>query len=187
VTLRERSGAARGRKAPGARPAGGARRPSLEVEFFRFVNRWVEPQIRAGLGSPRLVPGGLIVLETTGRKSGRRARIPLVATRLQGYVLVGTFRGKRSQWAKNLAAHPEVRFWMGGRARPATAFLLTSSRRPRPLPKLPPLLRAVMALLVPYTRAGWIFAILAPRRRRRQTPGGRALARGRRGQSSGSG
>ena len=151
---------------PASRSERGER--SLEVEFFRFVNRWVEPQIRAGLGSPRLAPGGLIVLETKGRKSGRRARIPLVATRLQGYLLVGTFRGRRSQWAKNLAANPEVRFWLGGKPRPATAWVISASRRPQPLPKLPPLLRAVVALLVPYTRVGWTFAVLAPRRRRQE-------------------
>ena len=48
-----------------------AARRGVEVEFFRFLNRWLEPQIRAGLGSPRLAPGGLIVLETLGRKTGR--------------------------------------------------------------------------------------------------------------------
>jgi deazaflavin-dependent oxidoreductase (nitroreductase family) len=144
-------------------------RRGVEVEFFRFLNRWLEPQIRAGLGSPRLAPGGLIVLETRGRKTGRRARVPLVATRIQGFVLVGTFRGGRSQWPKNLAAHPEVRFWMGGKPRPALATVIASSRRPRPLPKLPPLLRLVVAFLVPYTHAGWTFAVLAPRRARKST------------------
>jgi deazaflavin-dependent oxidoreductase (nitroreductase family) len=137
----------------------------IEVEFFRFLNRWLEPQIRAGRGAPRLVPGGLIVLETRGRKSGRRARVPLVAMRIQGFLLVGTVRGGRSQWPKNVAANPEVRFWMGGRVRPAHATVIAASRRPRPLPKLPPLLRFVVAFLVPYTRAGWVFAVLAPARR----------------------
>jgi deazaflavin-dependent oxidoreductase (nitroreductase family) len=139
-------------------------RRSIEVEFFRFLNRWLEPQIRAGLGSPRLVPGGLIVLETHGRKTGRRARTPLVATRLERHVLVATFRASRSQWAKNLAANPETRFWMNGKPRPTTAYVLSASRRPRPLPKLPPLLRLLVVLLTPYTHAGWAFAILAPRR-----------------------
>jgi len=157
-----------------------ATRRGIELEFFRFLNRWLEPQIRAGLGSPRLVPGGLIVLETRGRKTGRLARVPLVATRIQGYVLVGTFRGARSQWTRNLAAHPETRFWMGGRPRSTVATLLTASRRPRPLPKLPALLRLVVAFLVPYTRAGWTFAVLAPGARRRRTNGARAVRRGRR-------
>jgi deazaflavin-dependent oxidoreductase (nitroreductase family) len=136
----------------------------IEVEFFRFLNRWLEPHIRAGRGAPRLVPGGLIVLETRGRNSGRRARVPLVAMRIQGFLLVGTVRGGRSQWPKNLAASPEVRFWMGGRVRPAHATVIAASRRPRPLPKLPPLLRFVVAFLVPYTRAGWVFAVLEPAR-----------------------
>jgi deazaflavin-dependent oxidoreductase (nitroreductase family) len=156
-------------------------RRGVEVEFFRFLNRWVEPQIRAGLGSPRIAPGGLIVLETRGRKTGRRARVPLVATRIQGFVLVGTFRGARSQWPKNLAANPEVRFWIGGKPRAALATVLTASRRPRPLPKLPGLLRVVVSFLVPYTRAGWTFAILAPRRARsRKQDGARAEQRERR-------
>ena len=137
---------------------------SVEVEFFRFLNRWLEPQIRGGLGSPRLVPGGLIVLETRGRRTGKRARTPLVATRLEGHVVVATFRGGRSQWAKNLAANPETRFWMNGKPRPATAYVLSASPRPRPLPKLPPLLRLLVVLLTPYTHAGWAFAILAPHR-----------------------
>jgi deazaflavin-dependent oxidoreductase (nitroreductase family) len=155
-------------------------RRRVEVEFFRFLNRWLEPQIRAGLGSPRLAPGGLIVLETRGRKTGRKVRVPLVATRIQGFVLIGTFRGGRSQWPRNLAADPAVRFWMGGRPRPALATLITGSRGPRPLPKLPGLLRLVIAFLVPYTRAGWVFAVLAPQRVRKAKNGARAERRGRR-------
>ena len=50
------------------------KRDSIEREFFRTLNRVVEPLVRAGVGSPRIVPGGLIVLETAGRKSGRRVR-----------------------------------------------------------------------------------------------------------------
>ena len=58
-----------------------------EVEFFRMLNRVVEPMVRAGFGSPRIVPTGLIVLETEGRKTGRRVRTPLAATRIQGHVI----------------------------------------------------------------------------------------------------
>jgi len=157
---------------------------TIEVEFFRFLNRWLEPQIRGGLGSPRLAPGGLIVLETRGRKTGRRTRVPLVATRIQGHVLIATYRAARSQWAKNLAASPETRFWMGGKLRAADAYILGANRRPGPLPKLPSLLRLVVVFLTPYTHAGWSFAILAPRRAARATPrkkkGARAKRRGRR-------
>ena len=93
------------------------KRDSIERDFFRTLNRVVEPLVRAGVGSPRVVPGGLIVLETRGRKSGRLSRTPLAATRFGGYVLVATVRGNRSQWVLNLAAEPRARYWVGGQAR----------------------------------------------------------------------
>ena len=77
---------------------------SLEVEFFRMLNRVVEPVIRAGVGSPRIVPSGFIVLETVGRKTGTLRRSPLAATRLGRIVVVATFRGARMQWVRYLAA-----------------------------------------------------------------------------------
>lgn len=135
---------------------------SVEIEFFRMLNRFVEPRIRAGCASARLVPGGLVVLEVTGRKSGRRSRVPLAAARFQGHVLVSTFRGKRSQWVRNLAANPEVRFWLRGRAQEARAFVISPGRPFRRPRHLPPLLRWATSFLVPYTYAGWAFAVLTP-------------------------
>jgi len=135
---------------------------SIEREFFRTLNRVVEPLIRAGLGSPRIVPGGLIVLETRGRVSGRLVRTPLAATRLGGYVLVATVRGKRSQWVLNLVADPKVRFWVGGQARDARAFVIHEGKRFRVPRSLPRPVRLVAEILAPYRKAGWAFAILSP-------------------------
>lgn len=134
---------------------------SVETEFFRMLNRLVEPRIRAGCASPRLVPGGLVVLEVTGRQSGRRSRVPVVATRIQDHLVVGTFRGARSQWVRNLAANPNARVWLRGRARPAIATVISATHRPS-AGRLPVLLRWVVASLVPYTYAGWAFAVLTP-------------------------
>ena len=135
---------------------------SIEVEFFRMLNRVAEPMVRAGFGSPRIVPGGLLVLEHTGRKSGRRIRTPLAATRIQGHVIVGTFRGGRSQWVRNLAEDPKVRVWIGGRSRDLRAFVMHSEKRFREPKSLPTALRWLVRFLVPYTRAGWAFAVLRP-------------------------
>jgi deazaflavin-dependent oxidoreductase (nitroreductase family) len=146
----------------------------VDARFFRMLNQIVEPRVRAGWGSPGLGPGGLIVLETRGRRTGRRSRIPLVATRLHGHVLVSTVRGRRSEWIKNLAAEPEVRYWSGGRARSARAVVLAPGRRAPGARALPPVLRWLVAGLVPYTHAGWAFAVLAPSRggaRGRARPG----------------
>ncbi len=127
-----------------------------------MLNRVVEPGIRAGWGSPRIVPGGLIVLESIGRKSGRRARTPLAATRICGHVLVGTFRGERSQWVRNLAAKPTAEYWLAGRRRTASVFVLHAGKRLRVPKALPAPMRAVVRALAPYTRAGWAFAVLSP-------------------------
>ena len=134
----------------------------LEIEFFRMLNRVVEPRIRAGLGSPCLTPGGFIVLEPRGRRTGRLSRTPLAATRIQDHLVVGTFRADRSQWVKNLSAHPETRFWLGGRARPTEAFVISADAHRRVPRSLPIALRWVVSFLRPYTRAGWAFAVLAP-------------------------
>ena len=142
---------------------------SIEAQFFRMINRLVEPRIRAGWGSPRLVPGGLIVLETTGRRSGRRSRLPLAALRIDGHVIVSTFRGNRSQWVKNAAANPEVRYWLRGRPRQARALVIASPRAARGLSKLPAAVRFLVGWLIPYTYAGWAFAVLAPATERRNS------------------
>jgi deazaflavin-dependent oxidoreductase (nitroreductase family) len=136
---------------------------SLEVEFFRMLNRVVEPAIRAGVGSPRIVPSGFIVLETIGRKSGRARRSPLAATRFGPYVIVATFRGSRSQWVLNLAAHPQTRYWLGGKPRDARAFVMHEGKRFRVPKSLPSGMQRVVRFLAPYTKAGWAFGILSPR------------------------
>ena len=136
---------------------------SLEVEFFRMLNRVVEPMVRAGVGSPRIVPTGFIVLETVGRKTGKLRRSPLAATRFGRYLVVATFRGGRSQWVFNLAAHPRTRYWLGGKARDARAFVMYDGKRFRVPKSLPSGMQKVVRFLAPYTKAGWAFAVLSPR------------------------
>ena len=137
-------------------------KPSIEVEFFRMLNRVAEPMIRAGVGSPRFVPTGFVVLETVGRKSGARRRNPLAATRIGSHVVVGTFRGSQSQWVLNLAAQPSTRYWLAGKPRETRAFVMHSGKRFRVPKSLPSHMRAVVRFLAPYTRAGWAFAVLSP-------------------------
>lgn len=147
---------------------------NLEMEFFRALNRVVEPLVRKGLGSPRLVPTGLVLLETLGRISGSWRGTPLVATRLGPYVLVSTFRGARSQWVKNLQAEPAARLWLGGKRREVRSLVIHAGQSPRVPKAWPESLRTLVKLLVPFTRTGWSFAVLAPGT---ESPGKRAPAR----------
>ena len=134
----------------------------VEREFFRMLNRVVEPAVRYGVGSPRFVPGGLIVLETTGFKSGRNRRTPLVAIRLLGHVFISTARGERSFWVKNLAKKPNTRYWLGGKPRQARAFVMMPGKRYRRPASLPPPIGKITDTLAPYTKAGWAFVVLSP-------------------------
>ena len=134
----------------------------LEREFFRMLNRVVEPAVRKGVGSPRFVPGGLIVLETIGFKSGQTRRTPLAATRFQGHIFISTFRADRSFWLKNLQQQPRVHYYLAGKSRPAKAFVLSPGKRYRRPKTLPPAIGGITDFLAPYTKAGWAFVVLAP-------------------------
>jgi deazaflavin-dependent oxidoreductase (nitroreductase family) len=138
--------------------------PDLEARVFRAVNRVLEPAIRSGTGSPGCLPAGLIVLEARGRKSGRRLRTPLVATRLGEHFLVSTFRGGRSNWIRNLAATPQARCWVGGKPRNVRAMVFTNTAGGRSIRLLPAPLAAALSALLPLTRVGWVFVVLEPLR-----------------------
>lgn len=135
---------------------------SVEREFFRRLNGVVEPAVRCGIGSPRLLPAGLIVLESTGFKSGLKRRTPLVAFKLGSYIVVMTARGERSFWVKNLRKQPRTRFWRGGREQQARAFVLAPGKPYRRPTSFPGWLSQVAARLHPLTRQGFAFAILGP-------------------------
>ena len=137
-------------------------RQKLERNFFRALNSVVEPAVRFGIGSPRFVPGGLIVLETVGFKSGQVRRMPLAATRLQGYVFISTFRGDRSLWVKNLEKRPRTRYYLNGKPREAKAFVMRPGKRYNRPKSLPPIIGRITDFLAPYAKAGWAFAVLAP-------------------------
>ncbi len=136
---------------------------ALEAQFFHALNAFVEPAVRAGCGAPGISPSGLIVLETTGRRTGRLHRTPVLATVFDGRIVVSTSRGGRSQWLKNLSATPAARYWLGGRLHEADAVVFDPNA-PAPDIQVPPLLSPLiplMALLVNGFGAG--FAVLTPR------------------------
>jgi hypothetical protein len=144
-------------------PAGATPFRGLEAEFFRALNALIEPAVRAGCGSPGLVPTGLVVVETTGAVSGRPRRVPLLATVLDGCVFVSTVRVPRAQWVDNLRAHPDVRYWLAGREHRGRAVVLAPGVASPDTDRLPPLARAIaQGLLAPGTAIGWTFAVITP-------------------------
>jgi len=60
------------------------------------------------------VGGGVIVLETTGRRTGLARQIPLVAWRVGKTLKVSTVRSD-SDWVANLEANDLGAVWINGR------------------------------------------------------------------------
>jgi deazaflavin-dependent oxidoreductase (nitroreductase family) len=138
--------------------------PRLGANLYRALNAFVEPVVRAGAGSPCLLPTGLIVLEATGRRSGAQYRTPLVATAFGEYLFVATLRGERSQWIKNLRASPDVQYWAGGRVHEVRALVFTPGEPVPDSSHLPPAVRDAAHWFWPFTRDADVpFAVLGPR------------------------
>ncbi len=100
--------------------AGPANERDLSKEFFANLNRFVRPAVKAGLGSPLPIGLGAVVLESTGRISGKPREVPLLGLRIGDRVVVSTVRSG-SQWVKNLEADDSAAVWYCGRRREATA------------------------------------------------------------------
>ncbi|MBS1786955.1 MAG: nitroreductase family deazaflavin-dependent oxidoreductase [Acidobacteria bacterium] len=134
---------------------------AFQSQFFSGVNLFAEPLIRAGVGNPLFWPTGTIVVETTGRKSGRKINLPVLATRIGEFVVFGTVR-HNAQWLKNLAVNPEVRYWLGGQPREAVASVVTPNEITLS-ETLPPQANCLVSLLQQQSRLlGISFALLTP-------------------------
>ncbi len=88
--------------------------------LFGALNRVVAPLARGGTLSPPPLGGGVVVLETTGRRSGKRREVPLLATRVGDRLFVSTVRSD-SQWVRNAEADSSVGIWLNGYRRAGTA------------------------------------------------------------------
>ncbi len=132
------------------------------VTFFDTVNGWLERALESGW-TPVITPATtLIVLETIGRRSGRRRRFPVFGTMIEEHVVVRSFRGTRSQWARNLRVRPDTRYWRDGTPRRARALVFVPGFEVPSTEALPFTVRCVAAALLPTLYFGWAFIILVP-------------------------
>lgn len=134
--------------------------PTIERNLFRGLNALIEPAVRRGVASSRLLPLSMIILESTGFKSGSRRRTPLWSLAVGPYRVIGTARGGRSFWVKNVQKTQEVQYIIGGNARSATALVVAPGYSDQLSDTSPALLRWLLERLRNFPLRGWAFCVL---------------------------
>jgi deazaflavin-dependent oxidoreductase (nitroreductase family) len=82
----------------------------------KVFNRLVKAAVRLGLPTPSVV-----ILETTGRRSGQPRRVP-VTRAIEGDTLwIVTEHGRKAGYVRNIEANPRVRVRVGRQWRTGTA------------------------------------------------------------------
>jgi deazaflavin-dependent oxidoreductase (nitroreductase family) len=103
--------------------------PMLRVmwRFHRFVLR-----VSGGRVGSRMASMKVLLLETTGHKSGQPRTVGLSHLDVDGrYFVMASYAGEDRDpaWAKNLRAHPRATVTMGGRSTPVVAHVLEGAER----------------------------------------------------------
>ena len=82
--------------------------------IWRFL-KFLPPRIFYSLGLGSVVGKFVLLLETTGRKSGLPRITPLQYDEIDGTIYVGSARGVKADWFQNLATNPNVKLTVGSR------------------------------------------------------------------------
>lgn len=85
---------------------------SLPWRLMRFLNRRLMPKTR-----PEVRLSGLVLLlTTTGRKSGLLRQTRLQYEKEEGVIYVASARGQQADWFRNIVAHPRVEVQFEGQS-----------------------------------------------------------------------
>ena len=88
----------------------------------RVFNPLVRAAARAGLPTPSVV-----ILETTGRRTGMPRRVPVTRMLDGGTLWIVTEHGRKAAYVRNIEADPRVRVRIGRRWRSGTAHVLADA------------------------------------------------------------
>lgn len=95
--------------------------------FFRLIH--LPPRLLYALGLGPLIGRLILLLTTTGRSSGKRRVTPLQYEEIDGAIYLGSARGAKADWYRNIAANPEVEVRVGARRFRATAETVSDPQR----------------------------------------------------------
>ena len=97
--------------------------PGGIYRWMRRMNRVMARNYRRGFGPRRLV----LLLTTTGRKSGLPRVTPLQFEQIDGSFYLGSARGAQADWFRNLQADPCVEVQVGDERIPGLAEAVTEA------------------------------------------------------------
>lgn len=127
-----------------------------------FLWRWMKALNRRMTGNfGSKTPEFVLILTTTGRKSGLPRQTPLQFEEVDGVYFVASARGEQADWYRNLLAHPQVSVQVQGRTFSATAEPITDPTkiadflelRLQRRPRMMRLMLRAEGLPFPFTRA----------------------------------
>jgi deazaflavin-dependent oxidoreductase (nitroreductase family) len=99
--------------------------PQTLYHRMKSLNARMAANYRRGIGPTRVV----LLLTTTGRKSGQPRVTPLQFEEVEGAIYIASARGPAADWFKNILANPAVHVQMGKREFDATAEAVTDPQR----------------------------------------------------------
>jgi deazaflavin-dependent oxidoreductase (nitroreductase family) len=99
--------------------------PKTIYHRMRSLNARMAANYQRGFGPTRMV----LLLTTTGRKSGQPRLTPLQFEQVDGDLYIASARGQRADWFKNILADPNVHVQLGKREFNAIAEPVTDPKR----------------------------------------------------------
>jgi deazaflavin-dependent oxidoreductase (nitroreductase family) len=87
------------------------------------------PRIAYALGLGPLIGRLVLLLTTTGRKSGKPRVVPLQYEVIDGKIYLGSSRGVNADWVRNIQANPKVEVRVKARRFSGTAEVITDVKR----------------------------------------------------------
>jgi deazaflavin-dependent oxidoreductase (nitroreductase family) len=99
------------------------------VEIIWRIMRWLNLRLMVRFKSGGKTGQMVLLLTTIGRNSGQPHVTPLQYERLDGEIYIGSARGSKADWFRNILAYPMVKVEIGGKELSVQAEAITDPVR----------------------------------------------------------
>ena len=102
---------------------------SMSIDWTKIKNVQKVHRVLYAIGLGPVIGGFILLLTTTGRKSGLPRVTPLQYEKIGADYYVGAARGLKADWVRNIQSEPHVEVRVGARYLRATAEVITDPCR----------------------------------------------------------